>query len=383
MFVRLIFIAFGFWVTSGTAFAVDVTYAGLAYAGSRSGQEVRFPYSLRLDALLKAELLNDVKELHPSAYKLTLDHINSLAATDQAIAVALVITNETSSVENLGPVQKLFTYVRAQALFFDLKSMTVVRAYPLSFVFLDTTTATPTDQQKLDAMKIVYFGRDGKPGILQRFEVAITNATLPTNVSKTVGITSVILGTEAKQAFPVSYGEGESEIWVADQLAEAISQKSGIPVLPYKKGYATGRLLYVINENSYNVEIPKPDYEIDVELSRLRIVPFDTKPAGRSLIYASYANIKVELRESNGKDASVLFKNYLTASFKNGVTKIVPASQNETDDFPAYQDSILGLFGQFADAVEGVRTPWLKAATVTPDIEKQLISTQTVFAKCK
>ena len=62
----------------------------------------------------------------------------------------MVVTGETASVERFGRLYKLLLQVRAQALFFDFKSMTVLRAYPFSFAYVDTLDHEPTQVEKDD-----------------------------------------------------------------------------------------------------------------------------------------------------------------------------------------------------------------------------------------
>jgi len=73
--------------------------------------------------------------------------IDELKGRDRAIAVALVIGSETISVEQLAGLHKLFVLIRAQALFFDFKSMSVLRAYPISFGHIDTFDRAPSEAE--------------------------------------------------------------------------------------------------------------------------------------------------------------------------------------------------------------------------------------------
>ena len=59
------------------------------------------------------------------------------------------------------------------------------------------------------------------------------------------------------------------------------------------------------------------------------------------------------------------------------------AAQVDTDDFPAYSDSIRGLFGKLSSVLAGKDDPWLKAAATGANIDAQISATKTVLQSCK
>lgn len=314
--------------------------------------------------------------LHPQGFTLS-SRFDDLAGRDQAIAVALVMTNETVSTEQIGPIYKLFVQLRGQAMFFDFKSKTVLRAYPFSFAYIDALPSAPTDEQKNERIGYVYLGKNGKPGILERFANALNQASIPTTVPRYLQVSSVTLGEEAVSQFPVEYAQGAAETWVADTLSEAISSKMSVPILPFAKGYAIGNVMSmtVADGTIFNLTLPKPDYQLVVNIPKLKKIVYEEKAAGKSLIYGTLADLKLEEPLSGTL--------YLNAQFKNGEAKVVPATQVNTEDFPAFQDSMRGLFTKLYGVIAGESSPWLKSATSNADIEKQITSTRELIKTCK
>jgi hypothetical protein len=363
------------------AHSTEVAFAGFAYAGEHQSIGVRFPYSKRFEASLGPAGINGLLQaalpkIQPAGYNL-VTRLDELTGRAQAISVALVMTNETVSTEQLGQTHKLFVQLRGQALFFDFKSKTILRAYPFSFAFLDALPTEPNEGQKDASIGYVYLGKNGKPGILDRFSQALMQATIPVNVPRFVQVTNVVIGDEARADFPEQYGNGVAETWVADTFGEAIASKMGIPILPFSKGYAIGNVMSmtVADGSVYNLVLPKPDYEFSVNLSKLRKVVYQETAAGKSLIYGTYASLKLE--EPLSAHA------YLDGQFKNGEVKVVSAMQVNTEDFPAYQDSMRGLFTKLSGAIAGDATPWLKSAASGNNIEKQIASTRELLQSCK
>ena len=361
--------------------AAEVAFAGFAYSGDHQSITARFPYSKRFEATLKTPGMNGLLQqalvsVHPQDYSLT-SRIDELKGRDQAVAVALVMTNETVSTELIGGVHKLFVQLRGQALYFDFKSMTILRAYPFSFAYLDTLSAVPTDKNKDASVANVYLGTNGKLGIIGRFSQALTTATLPTSVSRFVQVSSVAIGDDARMAFPTQYENGAAEAWVADTFSEAIANRMGIPILPYSSGYAIGNVMSmtVADGTVYSLKLPEADYKFSLNVSKLKKVVFDEQAAGKSLIYGSYLTLKLEEPLSS--------HTYLNGQFKNGEAKVVSAMQLNTDDFPAYQDSMRGLFTKLSGVIAGDGNPWLKSAASGNDIDAQILATRELLKSCK
>ena len=359
----------------------DVAFAGLAFSGDHGSIATRFPYSKRFESSLGIVGINGLLQsalpsIHPKNYTI-VPRLDELKGRDQAIAVALVLTNESVSTEQIGPVYKLLIQIRGQALFFDFKSMTVLRAYPISFAYIDALSEPPTDAVKDRDVAYIYKGTGGKPGLIDRFITALTGAALPSGVSRFVQVSNVAIGDEARAIFPPEYHNGSAETWLADTFGEELSGKLGIPILPYSKGYAIGNVMSmtISDDSVYNLTLPKPDYQFSVELLKLKTVPFEVQAAGRSLIFGSLVSIKLEEPLSGHI--------YIDSQFKNGEVKIVPISQVNIENFPAYQDSIKGLFSKFFGVISGDNNPWLKSAAIGPNIDKQVLATRELLKSCK
>ena len=133
----------------GFAQQTEVALAGLAFSGDAASLAQRFPYSVAYEKALKAggkpafAMLRDAIAQNPPQQLKLVTQIDELKGRDQAIAVALVIGSETISVEQLAGLHKLFVLIRAQALFFDFKTMSIVRSYPISFGHIDIFDRPP------------------------------------------------------------------------------------------------------------------------------------------------------------------------------------------------------------------------------------------------
>ncbi|MGE8355687.1 MAG: hypothetical protein ACN6N0_04720 [Microvirgula sp.] len=369
-----------------TASAATVTFAGIAYSGDSKSIPQRFPYSLKLEksrtaagSTLNAQLSAALASSKPAHFELNQTGLTSLKGQDQAIVVALLITGETVSAERFGSVAKLLTQVRAQAMFFDFKTMSVLRAYPFSFTHLDVIDHMPGNAEMQARFRTLYDGDQGKPGILNRFVDIVGAATIPEHVPRYLQVGQVKLSDEARAVLPemLTRNPGAAETWLADLFAENLSSKTGVPLLPYSKGYAIGNVMSmrISDGEVFMLKLPEADYTIALDVPRFRKIKSGESAAGASYIYGAYAHVDIQEPVSG--------KHYLNADFKNGEVKLVPVTQSSVDDFPAYHDAIKGLFAKLSDNLAGNKTDWLSSATDTSGINKQITSTQELLKSCK
>ena len=307
--------------------------------------------------------------------------MREVARRDQALAVALVIGAETVSVEQFGRMHKLMVLVRAQTMFFDFKSMNVVRSYPISFAYIDLLDHVPSEDEVQARVRLVYQGAGDKPGILARFVESVSKAQIPAQVPRFIQVTSVQFKPEALAVLPASIKSesGVAETWAADLISEAISTRAGIPIVPYSQGYAIGNVMSMrISDGAvYELKLPQPDYEIKVELSGFRKIKYsEIQNGATSFVYGAYAQIQIEEPLSR--------KFYLNTALKNGETRVIPARQDYVDDFPHFYDAINGLFVKLALVMDGKGDEkWLKSAAAAKDIDYQIASTKELIKQCK
>ena len=252
--VRRIFLWLAWLVCSQSAFAQqapEVAFAGCAYSGSASTMAARFPHSQRYEEELQTagtsmgQNLRRLLDATPPSHLKIVSQIEALKGRDQALAVALVIGSETVSVEQFGNAHKLMVLIRGQAMFFDFKSMNVLRAYPVSFAYIDLLDHPPTADEVLARVKLVYQGTGDKAGVLARFAQNVAKAQIPPGVPRFLQVTSVQLKPEALEVLPayIKSEPGAAETWAADLVSEAISTRVGVPIVPYAKGYAIGNVM--------------------------------------------------------------------------------------------------------------------------------------------
>ncbi len=367
--------------------ATDVALAGLAYSGAASTLEQRFQYSRRYEkeqdragTPIGQQLLSMMTTAQPRNFRI-VSQFDELKGRSRALATALVIGSETVSAEQFGQVHKLTVLIRGQAMFFDFKSMNVVRSYPVSFAYIDALDHAPQPEEILARVKLVFQGVDGKPGLLARYAASAGDAEIPAHVPRFLQVSSAKLAPEALDALPayIKSEPGAAETWAADLVGEAISTRAGVPIVPYAKGYAVGNVMSMrISDGTvFELKLPKPDYEIAVELSGFKKVKFSEVQGGAtSFVYGAYAQMRIQEPLSG--------KSYLNTALKNGESRVIPASQQVVDDFPHYYAAVNGLFVKTAQLMGGKGDEkWLKSAASAKDFDTQISQTRELIQQCK
>jgi hypothetical protein len=383
--LRAVFLAaFALALSAPTwANSTNIAFAGFAYAGNANTLDARFHYSRRYDKALTAAGSSINAKLRRSLtsrqFPFTLNLADSAESKgDEVLVTALMITGETVSDERIGAAHKLFVQIRAQALIFDFTTKKVRRTYPLSFAYLDALDHVPSDGEIDERIAKAFEGTQGKQGIFGRYADALASSSLPHVGELFLQITQVTIAADAAPAIrpELSAVPGAAEIWLADHFGEALNSKAGVALFPYTAGYAIGGVMQMrLADTDYNLQFPKPDWAISLNLTGVKKVKYAENAAGASYVYGSYATVKIA--EPDGLNP------LLDAQFKNGEVKEVPANQTTVDDYPAYNDSIRGLFDKLAEVLGGQNLPWLKNAAVTPNIDKEIVATRGLLQKCK
>lgn len=166
---RLVVLLFTALAATQAAAADSVAFAGFAYAGDAQQIAARFPVTRQVEAELTASggapnkaISRSLAARPPANFSLSSDGMASLKHSDQALATALVVTSETISSERFGRLYKVLANVRGQALVFDFKAMTVLRAYPINVTYLDVLDHQPSEREKRDRVKRLLLGGDRK-----------------------------------------------------------------------------------------------------------------------------------------------------------------------------------------------------------------------------
>lgn len=376
--------------------AREVQFGGITFLGDSEDIAKNYRWSSELLAVTDAdgrsfleralrERLSAVKNPDFSlVFDERLGSVRAGAASN--IATAFALDRETVSKEKIGDVWKLMVTLSAQAIFVEFNKQgdqafaTLLASWPSVVRYTDTKSHEPTDDDVRAIVRDLYLGNLGV-NIFDDFTQSLTTLHLNTEVGNRVQVKTVTIGEEVMPYLPPQFAEDRAnlEAVIAQEFNTALSVNQRIPVLPYVAGYAAavqGNMALRFGDGSLlSVKIPEADYEIHLGLKRLKKIEYAKNAAGTSLIYGTYLAVTALEPLSN--------KIYFDATLKNGATKVVPASQANVEDWPAFQESLLILIQQFTQALDAPTAAWAEKYAGNKTLVADLKKLQETLQSCR
>lgn len=371
---------------SFSAIGADITVAGFAFSGEFKSAQSRFPYTYKLFIDKKSRIKSysmliseRARNIHNAELNFKApENLVNLKASDRALMAVLVLTGETVGVEDYGDYYKTFVNLRGDALIFDYKNQTVLRSYPLSVVIFDASAERP-GAERIKSFVDDLIRRDDGAGLISQFTKRLEQASLPSDATKTVQVHKAEVSGEALSVFPDTLRKSPAEVEaiVRDSLASILSEKMGISMLPSSIGHAVGGVMSLRLENGedYKLKVGEGDYLIDVRLNKFVKKKISENDLGSSYVYGAYAGIKIY--------EPALNTTYFESDLKNGETAVIPAGQVSMEDFPAYQDTLRGMFLKFGNGLQTGDMKWLEKAAAEKNISSQVKKTREILRTCK
>jgi hypothetical protein len=368
---------------SAKAKASIVYYEGVAYSGNYQKIKTSFPYIYGAiksygSNIIQKQFFDQLKNKSFTNFKL---HFSSAVNTNHfstATTVALVFNSENISVEKYyGGLYKLMIYIRAEAMFFNYKTKTVTRVYPIDMAYIDALNHRPTRKEKLIDTEKLLFSRKHK-NINYYFYRKLKKASLPTDIPRYIQVTSISIKPGASNFLHLHFhwSDEYAKTKIADEFTNTIAKKDDVPMLPYRIDYSIDRSrITFMNGNSYNLKIPVADYDVKITLNGFKRILYGSNSIGKSYIYGAFVHIKI-LEPLSGDI-------YLNSNFKNGVIQVIPVSQESVDKVAGYKTALLDLFNKLGDVLNGAKYSWIKEAASAPDIIEQIHKTRRLLNSCK
>lgn len=368
--------------------AEEITVAGFAFSGDYKTAADRFPYTFKHFQAAKGQNKGTYSFLISERMKAVKNELLTfntrgngvnLKNSDQALMAILILTDEIVVNENFSTYYKTFVNLRGDALIFDHKSQTIIRNYPVSVALFDATEGNkpPTDVRISNFIDDLIRRDDGK-GLISQFTRRMSTANLPKIGDKTFQVKKGEILPEALALLPENLRKNPNlaNAMLVDAFASTLAARTNISILPSKFGHAGGEMnMRLENGDDYQVKIGEGDYLFDVTLKKLVKVESNKTHAEVGYIFGALSGIRFYEPGLN--------TTYLESDIKNGEAAVVPIGKIGGDDFAAYNDTIVGLFKKFSDALAESGSKWVITAASAPDIESQLKNSRNILGKNK
>ncbi|MBU1312025.1 MAG: hypothetical protein KKE30_21075 [Gammaproteobacteria bacterium] len=379
-FISIVMLTISCGLTAQTA-STEVFYAGVSYLGDSQYIEKSYPFisllnqkqdgQFVLDRLTR-DLVNNAQNPHFVVNSRELADLNN----ENQLTMTLAISSETTSVEQIDNSHRLWIQVLAQVFVFDFKKMQIIANEPIALSFVEVYPEAPSQELILKVFKDQFFA-GASNGVLLEFSKAINRLKPNASVKNTVQVASVNLGEKAVQALPTNLTQLQVEQKIGESFTQFLSSNQGITMLPYVKGHAVGNKLAgkFSDGRVYTIELPEPDYAIDLDLTHFVKKKHDEKAAGASWIYVARSRFRF-YEPLSGQN---VFDEFLF----NGVTKVVPVSQQNIDEWPVYQESLFLLFDKFTKQISEPDRTWLKVHAQSTAKYKEFLKLKEIVETCR
>jgi hypothetical protein len=366
---------------SVAASASKLYYAGFSYLGQAELIDKNFPYTKQLDVFdqsvsrFDSELREKLKGIDLADTGVLIGELASLK-DEEALGLTLALESEMVSVEKLSGQYKLLVQLAAQIMIFDYREMKIVATYPIDIQFNDSFDSQPSEADIKERIENLYFS-DSNINILNIFIDRLKSIDPKRRYANYLKVVNVTLSENIPDVLGGSVSPRQLQQSIGQNFTRYLSTNQNISVLPYTKGHAIGNKLAVqyASGDAYMMEIPEPDYAVDIELTGLKKKLYSENVAGKAFIYATQARFKFY--------EPLTEEIYYEGKLYNGATKKVPASQESVNDWPSYSDTLLSLFDKVTSMLDKPDKGWFKKHSGKAKNYKDFKSIKKVIERCR
>lgn len=382
IYLRSLCVTLSIFVFSYNTYANDseIFYAGVSYLGDSQYITKSYPFTSKINENLEGQFVLDkqtreiVKQTNNPLYSVNTNSLADLNNENQ-LTMTLAISSESTSIEQIDDSHRLWIQVLAQVFIFDFKKMQIVANQPIALSYVEVYPEAPSEELILNVFREQFFSQNSL-GMLE-LSNALSRLKLNNSGKNTVQVASVKISDAALQVIPTTATPKEISQKAGENFTQFLSSNQGITMLPFVKGHAVGNKLAgkFSDGRVYSLELPEPDYAIDIEVTHFVKKIHDTKSAGTSWIYVARGRFRF-YEPLSGQN---IFEEYLF----NGITKIIPASQKNIVEWPVYQESLFLLFDQFTKQIDIPDRNWLSIHAQSSDKFKELKKLKEVIESCR
>jgi hypothetical protein len=332
-------------------------FSGFAFSGDYSNKQTLYPYSAALAQENNGTYLDTIfrqkLQKHPAALaRVTLEQ--SDGSKDQT-SLAFALVHEGVEFQKIDGQIWTFVTLQANILAFNRSSGSVVASYPLRLLSTDVSAGRPTEDTIRAMVRNAFASDDPGKNIFDLWLNRFEKIKIKSGARKYVRVTNISIAPEAGQ---VILAAQKDEVAIKNQIANfletAISEKTGVPVVPNSAGEAIGNkmMLRFADSSSLQLNLPEADFAVKFSLRNFVSKKIEQETAFQD-IYRVKAGISITMPEIN--------RTYLDENIYDTMIFTHPKNAGvEVTDWDQYfkllQSLILSLGTQLVTADEA----WLK-----------------------
>ena len=328
--------------------------------------------------IISSTLLNTIK--NSNFLNIDLDTENLLnfdKYPDNAVVMSVALQHEEFTQEYNYNSKTYVGFYDAyfQILFYDFSNKNLIASIPYDFEIQLLSNEKLNKNQIQSRIKDFYL--NDKPFDL--LEQKINQFSIKQKYDRRIGVTNVNIEDRAIEVMPADLKKYQNAIknLIAQTFSKRLSMHHNIAIVPYMEGQSIGnvmKLRFVQTDEVYSIQLPDPDYHININLKGFKKVLAKTSDVEDLFLYGSFLDFKILQPDLN----KVYFDHGL-----RGVTKIkIPKGQSEINDWRKYYYNMEILFDNFSKNITKQDKKWLKETTKN-NIKKDLKNLKQLIDKVK
>ena len=222
--------------------------------------------------------------------------------------------------------------------------------------------------------------QEKKINAFSQVEKSLNDFELKEKYNLRIGVTSVKFEDKAIVAIPENYKKNIKplENIFAQLFSSRLSLHNDVALVPYIEGMAIGAKMkqqFVNSDVIYDIELPKPDYNIDLTIRGFKKVLAKKSDVNNIYFWATFLNLKISQPDLN--------KIYMDDDLKNVIKKSIPSQITDINDWYKFYITTYELFDGFSYNINAMDEKWILKTNKTNEFKKSMQNIGKLMVKFK
>ena len=366
---------------------IKVYYSGFSFSNTYDSNKSYAKYTADLIKeknpdtgidIISSKLLKTIKKIKFD--KIDLDTNNLLDFSkypDEAIVMSVALQHEdfTQEFNYSSGIYNGFYDAYFQILFYDFSDKSLIASIPFDFEIPILSDDKFNKVKILNRIRDFYLNENPFNELGER----INKFNIKRKYDRRIGIKNVTIQDKSFEEMPANSINNQNYIknLIAQTFSKRLSMHHNVALVPYMEGQGIGgtmKLRFVQTDEIYSIQLPDPDYHIDINLKGFKKILAKSSPSENLYLYGSFFDIKIYQPEIN--------KVYFDEALR-GITNIkIPTNQSEINHWRKYYYNIEILFNNFSQNIIKPDHDWLKKVSKNK-IKKKIKNLNTIISKVK
>ena len=373
-----------------------VFYAGFSFSGNYIDKSTGIKFTNYLINeknengldIISASLLRSIKKIRAKNFNVDYNFADLEKGLEESIVMSVVLDHENFFSE-YEPISK--TYLNNiqmffQVIFYNFKTRKLIASIPYDVSVPFFTKNELTEKEIINQIRNFYtkglksIDSEQTINAFTQVEKILNDFELKEKYNLRIGVTSVIFEDKSLFTIPNNYKKNIKplENIFAQLFSSRLALHNDIALVPYVEGMAIGAKMkqqFVNSDVIYDIELPKPDYNINITVRGFKKVLAKKSDVNNIYFWASFLNLKIYQPDSN--------KIYMDDNLKNVIKKSIPSQIQDVNDWYKFYITTYELFDNFSLNINNPNDKWLKKANDSSDFKTNMLKIDELMEKVK